>query len=102
MSCQYKDECPSYSGWCEGPKQDFSRCIPFLVFAVQTRDQRIRELEGGVSAGYRQIPVYECDRRACNRCNPDCHHTGDIRHAVNFHITFTDKDGNIYFTEGEK
>lgn len=31
MSCKYKDQCPSYSGWCEGPKQDFSRCVEFLV-----------------------------------------------------------------------
>lgn len=35
MSCQYKDECPSYSGWCEGPKGDFSRCIPFIINAVK-------------------------------------------------------------------
>ena len=33
MSCKYKDQCPSYSGWCEGPKQDFSRCVEFLVTA---------------------------------------------------------------------
>ena len=31
MSCKYKGECPSASGWCEGPKQNFERCIPFLV-----------------------------------------------------------------------
>lgn len=29
-------------------------------------------------------PVYVCDRRACNTCNPDCRHTTDIRHAENF------------------
>ena len=31
MSCRYKNECPSYSGWCDGPKQDFSRCVEFLI-----------------------------------------------------------------------
>lgn len=35
MSCKYKYECPSYSGWCEGPKQDFEKCIPFLVTALE-------------------------------------------------------------------
>ena len=35
MSCKYKDQCPSYSGWCEGPKQDFSRCVEFLVTAYE-------------------------------------------------------------------
>ena len=32
--------------------------------------------------------AYLCDRKACNGCsimpNPDCSHTLDIRHAVNF------------------
>ena len=31
MSCNYKNECPSYSGWCEGPKQNFAMCVQFLV-----------------------------------------------------------------------
>lgn len=35
MSCRYKEECPSYSGWCEGPKQDFSRCVEFLITAYE-------------------------------------------------------------------
>ena len=35
MSCNYKNECPSYSGWCEGPKQDFSMCVQFLVNAYE-------------------------------------------------------------------
>ena len=35
MSCKYKGECPSYSGWCEGPKQDFSRCVEFLITAYE-------------------------------------------------------------------
>lgn len=37
MSCRYKNECPSYSGWCEGSKQDFSRCIPFLSLEQMKR-----------------------------------------------------------------
>lgn len=35
MSCRYKNECPSYSGWCEGTKQDFSKCIQFLITAYE-------------------------------------------------------------------
>lgn len=40
MSCRYKDECPSYSGWCEGPKQDFSRCVEFLITAYENEKER--------------------------------------------------------------
>lgn len=35
MSCQFKKECPSYSGWCEGPKQDFANCVTFLIAAYK-------------------------------------------------------------------
>ncbi len=45
MSCRYKNECPSYSGWCEGPKQDFSKCIPFLVTAYENEKQRANRYE---------------------------------------------------------
>lgn len=78
MSCKYKEECPSYSGWCEGPKQTYERCIPFLVSAVE----RARE----EAAQARDSPkvFYECDRRACKTCRPECHLTGDINHAENF------------------
>ncbi|WP_320972200.1 hypothetical protein [Enterocloster bolteae] len=27
---------------------------------------------------------YECDRRLCSICNPECTHTSNIRHAQNF------------------
>lgn len=40
MSCRYKDQCPSYSGWCEGPKQDFSRCVAFLITAYENEKYR--------------------------------------------------------------
>lgn len=33
MACKFKNECPSYSGWCESSMRDYSRCIPFLVTA---------------------------------------------------------------------
>lgn len=33
MSCKYIDTCPSYSGWCKGPKQDFEKCLPYLITA---------------------------------------------------------------------
>lgn len=33
--------------------------------------------------------LYECDRRACERCRyPFCRYTKDINHAVNFRRTF--------------
>lgn len=35
MSCKYKNDYPSYDGWCEGPKQDFSKCVSFLVTAYE-------------------------------------------------------------------
>ncbi len=41
MSCRYKDECPSYSGWCEDPKQDFSRCVSFLITAYENIKSQI-------------------------------------------------------------
>lgn len=28
--------------------------------------------------------AYVCDRKRCERCSPECHHTTDIHHAVNF------------------
>lgn len=29
---------------------------------------------------------YLCDRRACEKCNSDCTHTSEIRHAKNFRV----------------
>lgn len=40
MSCRYKNECPSYSGWCDGPKQDFSKCVEFLINAYENEKAR--------------------------------------------------------------
>ncbi len=37
MSCRYKNKCPSYTGWCEDPKQDFSKCVPFLITAYENK-----------------------------------------------------------------
>lgn len=31
--------------------------------------------------------LFLCDRRACEKCNPDCTHTTDITHAVDFTTT---------------
>lgn len=56
------------------------------------------DLEGNV--GNPKI-FYECDRCSCDRCNPSCHHTANIRHAKNFHIVYTDHDGVSVFSEGE-
>jgi hypothetical protein len=27
-----------------------------------------------------------CDRKACDKCHPECTHTADISHAVNFKL----------------
>lgn len=43
MSCRYKDECPSYSVWCEGPRQDFSRCIQFLITAYERAREELKK-----------------------------------------------------------
>lgn len=32
---------------------------------------------------YEQV-VYICDRKACKKCHPECMHTSNIDHAVNF------------------
>lgn len=34
VSCKYKANCPSSSGWCEGPQQHYERCVPFLISAA--------------------------------------------------------------------
>lgn len=49
-----------------------------------------------------QKVIYVCDRKACNgTCpNPDCYHTLDIKHAVNFETKIV---GNtMYFVEMEE
>lgn len=43
MSCRYKDICPSYSGWCEGPKQDFSNCVSFLITAYENTKEELQK-----------------------------------------------------------
>lgn len=34
MGCKYKLDCPSATGWCEGPQQYYERCVPFLISAA--------------------------------------------------------------------
>lgn len=72
MSCEYKDRCPSATVWCEGKQADFGRCIPFLLSAYENAKG--------------PAILYECDRRACSKCSPECHNTTDIRHAKNFEM----------------
>lgn len=48
-SCRFKNECPSYSGWCEDPKQDFSRCIPFLINAYNSVKKELEK--------YQELPL---------------------------------------------
>ena len=86
MSCQFKDQCPSYSGWCESPALDYSRCIPFLVSAVRSRDERIKELLDRPEPEHGPRVLYRCDRRACKTRSPECDMTQDVRHAENFQM----------------
>lgn len=30
------------------------------------------------------LVLYLCDRKACDKCNPECSHTNDINHAKSF------------------
>ena len=41
MGCKYKSDCPSRSGWCEGPQQYYERCVPFLISAANRRINRL-------------------------------------------------------------
>lgn len=41
--CIYKNECPSYSGWCEGPKKDFSTCVEFLINAYERTQNELKK-----------------------------------------------------------
>lgn len=58
----------------------------------------------------KDVVLYVCDRRACHKCYPECHHTSDISHAVHF-VRFPtgamiekhpadDVDDDIYFRDG--
>ena len=98
MSCQFKDECPSYTGWCESPSQDFSRCIPFLVSAVRSREARVAELEAAAAPADPRV-LYRCDGRACQKCSPECHLTSDLRHAASFEV---DIIGNFEEVSGDQ
>lgn len=38
--CEYKESCPSRSGWCERKKPDYEQCIGFILTAyIQQRDE---------------------------------------------------------------
>lgn len=54
MSCQYKDQCPSYSGWCNRPKQDFSKCVEFLITAYENEKKRMMPNE------YQKLAIRTC------------------------------------------
>lgn len=69
---------------------------------MRTMDERTRELKTAREPMHKEIPVFECDRRACDNCNPECHLTHDIRHAKNFHIAPWRAEKRIYFVEGEE
>ena len=57
MSCKYKSDCPANSGWCEGPQQDFARCIPFLVSSAD--HWRMEALKQTMAAGELRIAIAE-------------------------------------------
>ena len=71
--------------WCPGVvgSKECARCW----------NRRIPESESVVVTKEPILPavLYRCDRRACDKCTfPECQHTSDITHAVDFH---KDKDG---------
>lgn len=43
MNCKFKTECPSYSGWCENPKRDFSNCVSFLITAYENAKKELED-----------------------------------------------------------
>lgn len=59
MSCKYKNICPSYSGWCEGSKQDFSKCISFLITAYENTKAELQEYK---NTGLTPEQMLEMDR----------------------------------------
>lgn len=65
MSCKYKSKCPSYSGWCEGPKQDFSRCVEFLVTRCDTLEKELLLLRenGDICKKLKETELMCRDRR---------------------------------------
>lgn len=70
--CEYIHRCPSVSGWCHAGIKPAARCIEFILHVMEQERQE------------RNSVLYLCDRRACNHCRPECKHTTDPRHAVNF------------------
>lgn len=66
MSCRYKNLCPSYSGWCESPKQDFSTCILFLITAYEHTKEELedcrKELREYKNTGLTPEQLWEMDR----------------------------------------
>jgi hypothetical protein len=62
MSCRYKDICPSYSGWCEGPKQDFSKCVSFLITAYEITKEELQKYK---DTGLTPEQLVEMDREYC-------------------------------------
>lgn len=57
MSCKYKSDCPASSGWCEGPQQDFARCIPFLINTAN--HWKLESQKQAASAGELRIAIAE-------------------------------------------
>ena len=44
--------------------------------------------------------MYICDRRKCDKCDPTCSYTGDVRHAKHFEVA--EWGGLIYEQEGSE
>lgn len=41
---------------------------------------------------------YLCDRKMCEFCNPECYHTDDLAHAINFTNEPTEEEKRDRFT----
>lgn len=68
--------CPHEYGYLERP--EWCAGCPGTVACLECWNRKIPEKKPEV--------LYRCDRRACFTCRfPDCQHTSDISHAVDFH-----------------
>ena len=90
MSCKYREECPSRTGWCEGPKQDFEKCIPFLITS-QKRWKQEAVAQAMAAGGFRhELEVLRDDLDKSMRTvmlQMDSEKNQDIK--VQLHVKYT-------------
>ena len=58
MPCKFKHICPCSTKQREGSEQDFEKCIPFLVFVANRREDRIQKYESAMKFVYEDKAKY--------------------------------------------